>query len=155
MLDVSRINNPLFRGFFICNKKPGLPYSCMIVLTINETSESFVVTLNEKRTLTSGYYLFVFTNITTKAAKTKIYNFTEDNSSYPDRFNQFDINTSVVFSGADTGEWLYNVYEQASSSNTDVTGLTEVERGLLKLNAATEFEFEKYNESTSYKQYTG
>lgn len=123
-------------------------------LTFGNT-DNLIVTLNEKRTLSDGYYLFVFTNIITNQVVNKIYNFAEDESGYQDRYNSFPIITSTVFAGKNTGEWRYEVYEQVSSTNTDITGLTEVERGLLKLNPATEFEYESYNGATSYKQYAG
>jgi hypothetical protein len=127
----------------------------MLNLTLGQTDEELIVTLNEKRTLDSGYYLFTFTNQTTKTVVNKIYNFSEDESDYPTRFNQFPINTNVVFDEKPTGFWHYAVYEQASSSNTDVTGLTEVERGIMKLNPATEFAFEEYNPATTFKVYGG
>lgn len=125
----------------------------MLKLTLGQSAEEMIVTLNEKRTLDSGYYLFVFTHQTNKTVVNKIYNFTEDDSDYPTRFNSFTIDTSVVFLNKPTGFWNYSIYEQESSSNTVVTGLTEVERGILKLNPATEFAFEKYNPSTSFKAY--
>lgn len=127
----------------------------MLLLTLGETSEEVVVTLNEKRTLDSGYYLFVFTNVTTKDVVTKIYAFAEDTSDYPTRFNLFDIDTDTVFSGKSTGEWAYVVYEQSSNSNTNPDGLTEVERGILQLRPASEFAFEAYDEATTFKQYGG
>ncbi len=127
----------------------------MLLLTLGQTAEEIVVTLNEKRTLDAGYYLFVFTNITTRDVVTKIYNFTEDESDYPDRFNLFTINTSTVFLNKTTGQWSYEVYEQESSSNTNVSGLTQVERGILQLKPATEFAFEEYTGTTSFKQYAG
>lgn len=124
----------------------------MLVLTEGGTSEEIVVTLNEKRTLSSGYYLFYFEHITTRQTVTKVFNFAEDESSYTTRYNKFTINTSTVFSGKPNGEWTYKVYESAAST-TDPTGLTEVEYGILKLNPATEFSYEKYNGATSYKVY--
>lgn len=127
----------------------------MLVLTLGQTDQKLYVTLNEKRTLDSGYYLFVFTHNTTRTVVNKIFNFSEDESSYTDRYNRFPVNTSVLFANQDPGLWSYNIYEQASSSNTDVTGLTEVERGFLKLNRAVDFEMEEYNPSTTYKQYGG
>ncbi len=126
----------------------------MLVLTHGQTAEEIIVTLNEKRTLTTGYYLFYFEHITTKDIVTKVYAFAEDESDYPDRFNQFTINTSVVFLNDNSGEWTYKVYESATST-TSPTGLTEVEYGILKLNPATEFAYESYNEPTTFKQYNG
>lgn len=127
-----------------------------MILTLGQTSETIIVTLNEKRTLTTGYYLFLFTHYTTKEIVTKIYNFTEDDSGYPERFNSFEINTSVVFSGRPPGQWKYSIYEQASSSNTDpLLALTEVEKGILTLKPATEFAYIKYNEPSIYTAYNG
>jgi len=132
-----------------------MPFKVMLVFTQGQTAETIIVTLNEKRTLSSGYYLFVFTSNPEGFTATKIYSFAEDESSYQDRYNKFTINTSTVFLNKPAGEYSYKVYEQASSSNTDPTGLTEVERGILVLNPATEFEFEKYDVATTYKKYAG
>lgn len=127
----------------------------MLIFTKGDTSESVVVTLNEKRTLTSGFYLFVFEHITTRQIVTKIFGFGEDESSYSDRYNKFTFNVSSLFDNKSIGEWVYNVYEQSSGTNTDPTGLTLVESGLMQLNPAAEFAFETYNVATSYKAYNG
>lgn len=127
----------------------------MLLLTLGQTSENLTVTLNEKRTRTSGYYLWIFTHYTTKQTVTKIYNFLDDVSDYPDRFNQFEINTSTVFLSCPAGMWEYEIYEQASSSNIDPAGLTKVEDGILELNPATEFGREIYSQSQSFKVYVG
>jgi hypothetical protein len=127
----------------------------MLTLTKGQTSESIYVTLNEKRTLTAGYYLFYFEHITTRETATKIYAFAEDESSYSTRFNKFTINTQSIFGSKSVGEWVYQVYEQASGVNTNPTGLTMVESGILVLNPATEFTYDKYNVATTYKAYNG
>lgn len=114
-----------------------------------------IVTLNEKRTLDAGYYLFIFTHFTTKDIVNKIYNFTEDDSAYPDRYNSFEIATQTLFGSLDIGQWIYEVYEQASMSNTDPDGLTKVESGVMVLQPAAAFEREMYNKAASFKQYTG
>lgn len=127
----------------------------MILLTADHTDDAIIVTLNEKRTLGAGYYLFVFTHILTKNVVNKIFGFLDDESAYPDRFNQFEIDTSTVFLDQPPGQWIYQVYEQASSVNTNTTGLNEVERGIMQLDPAEAFEFENYNPSTSFKAYNG
>lgn len=127
----------------------------MLTLTKGQTAESIIVTLNEKRTLDNGYYLFFFESNPKGYEATKIFSFAEDESSYTDRYNKFTINTSVVFLNKPQGEYTYKVYEQASNSNIDPTGLTLVEYGILVLNPAAEFAFEMYNEETSYKSYNG
>ena len=55
----------------------------MLLLTIGEDKD-LIVTLNEKRTLDNGYYLFVFENVTTRDIVTKIFSFSEDESDYPE-----------------------------------------------------------------------
>ena len=125
----------------------------MLLLTIGEDKD-LIVTLNEKRTLDNGYYLFVFENVTTRDIVTKIFSFSEDESDYPERFNSFPL-SSTVFQDENTGDWRYKVYEQSSSTNTDPTGLTEVERGIMKLIPATDFSFTEYTGTTSFKQYEG
>lgn len=127
----------------------------MLVLTKGQATQEIVVTLNEKRTLTVGYYLFVFTHFTTRDIINKIYNFTQDDSSYQTRFNQFDIATQALFGNSQIGQWVYQVYEQASSSNTNVAGLNMVEQGVMVLNPSAEFTREQYNEPTTMKQYAG
>lgn len=127
----------------------------MITLNLPAESESITVTLSENRTLNAGYYLFVFTHIETKQTVTQIYNFSDDDSDYPDRYNLFFIETGVVFANRPHGFWRYEVYEQASSSNTDPEGLTEVERGIMNLIPQSAFAFEKYQGSTSFKAYAG
>ena len=124
----------------------------MLVLT-KGTSGNFIVTLNEKKTLTEGYYLFVFRHFTTAEIVNRIYNFLEDESSYPERYNSFPFTTE--FASSSVGQWIYEIYEQASSSNTDTDGLTLVEKGVMVLNPATAFSFENYNEPTTFKQYAG
>lgn len=127
----------------------------MIILTKGQAPEVITVTLNEKRTLATGYYLFVFTHFTTKDVINKIYNFTDDNSSYQSRFNEFDMPTQALFGSQPIGQWLYHVYEQASSTNTNVAGLNMVEQGVMVLNPVTEFERGEYNGTTTFKQYNG
>ena len=127
----------------------------MLLLTKGQTSEFIYVTLNEKRTLADGWYLFVFTNIATREVVNKIFSFSEDQSDYPDRYNKFEINTSAMLDDSALGQYTYVAYEQEDGVNTDPTGLTEVERGLMKLKPSTEFAFAEYSEDTSYKQYEG
>lgn len=124
-------------------------------LTLGETEQYIVCTLNEKRTLGEGYYLFRFTNATTQDVVSKIYAFTDDVSSYPDRFNKFLIATSTDFLDQLPGQWTYEVYQQESDTNTDPDGLTEVERGLLELLPATEYSIDRYSLATTYKAYNG
>jgi hypothetical protein len=127
----------------------------MLLLNFGQSAETITVTLNEKRTLETGYYLFLFTHYTTKQVVSKIYLVAEDDSNYPDRYNEFEINTDAVFLGAPVGMWQYRVYEQESSTNIDPAGLTELESGIMQLLPATQFNFEEYDGSTTFAVYRG
>lgn len=113
-----------------------------------------IVTLNEKKTIASPYYLFVFTNSSTKQTVTKIYSSADDLSPYPDRYNKFPIVVNSFFNNSDEGMWTYNVYEQAGAVNTNPTGLKEVESGIMRLKGAA-FEYKEYDQQQTFKQYNG
>lgn len=127
----------------------------MLNLTKGNTSENIVVTLNEKKSLSEPYYLFVFENVATKEKVKFIKSSADDLSGSPARYNEYTINTSTLFDEYNDGEWNYKVYEQASSTNTDEEGLTDVERGKMTLNKATESTYTMYDEAVSYKAYNG
>jgi hypothetical protein len=128
----------------------------MLELHISEASEDIVVTLTEKKTLSEPYYLFVFTHVTTKQVVNLIMSPDDDQSEYPARYNKYTLATATVFDNKPAGQWIYSVYEQESSTNTTVSNTASlVENGKMILYAAEAFEFEKYNESTSYKTYNG
>jgi len=125
----------------------------MIQLDKSNSSESILVTLNESSTITTGYYLFVFTKVDTKEVVNKIFALTDDISNYKSRFNEFLINTSSIFSAAKVGQYQYQVYQQASSTNTDTTGLTMVECGKMLLKQTESDIYATDEQTTEYKTY--
>lgn len=132
----------------------------MLNLTKGQVSENIIVTLTEKATLDEPYYLFIFVHTLTKQEVTKIFAPADDESDYPDRYNKFTIDTSVLFPAATSpvGEWLYEAYEQESAVNVDPTLATSlVESGKLILYPATAdvYEMEEYNEQQTFKSYQG
>lgn len=93
------------------------------MLYINKnTDNTLIVTLQEKVTLTSPYYLFVFTSDVTQE---KVIFLQSDISEFPERYNEFLITetsgTQIPSSGTieflPIGSWTYKIYEQSSSSN--------------------------------------
>lgn len=106
----------------------------MILINITDTSFEMITTLEEKRTLTNPYYLHVFTHQDTGNTIKFLKYSQDDESDYYLRYQQYTINPSVVFVNAKLGFYLYNIYEQLSSTNTDValTG-PEVENGKMRL----------------------
>lgn len=128
----------------------------MLKLTQGAASEVILVTLKEKQTLTTPYFLFIFTNVSTKEQVTKIFAPADDTSPYPTRYNKFTVATVTLFANKQPGFWNYEAYEQASNSNTDPTlATTLVECGKLYLQSETEFEFEEYDEDQTFKEYNG
>ena len=126
----------------------------MIVLTKENVTDNIIVTLDEKRTLIDPYYLFIFEHVTTKDQVKKIISSTVDLSPYTERYNEFELLTSVLFAAVPHGQFNYFIYEQASAVNTDPTGLALVEMGKMVLKSI-EFNYSGYEATTSYKGYAG
>lgn len=122
----------------------------------DDNAARMILTLTEFVTLPAPHYLFVFTHVETKNAVAIVKAEIDDESDYPQRYNQFTIDAAVVFLDQPTGEWHYKVYEQASAVNIDpgaAGGL--LEEGKLLLDRSTEFAYTQYDTSTSYKAYNG
>lgn len=117
----------------------------MVILNKGETSENIVLTLTEKSTLTAPTYYLVCTNVSTKSVVT--IDLGDDLSPYTTRYNEFNINPSVVFAGEQHGQWLYKAFEYLSD--------VEVENGKLLLKNSTDFNFTGYDEATTYSGYAG
>ena len=126
----------------------------MLLYTINSQSDT-IVTLTESTTLTNPYYLFVFTNVSTKVQYKINVNSTSDASAYKDRFNEFSFNTITLFATAQAGQFSYEVYEQASSVNLNPSGLNMVECGKMLLLPATNLIKQGYAPTVTYKGYGG
>lgn len=126
----------------------------MLQFKQDATSAELILTLSEKVSINDPYYLFVFTHVLTKSSIIFIKSEGDDDSVSQGRYNRFTINPSVVFLDQPTGEWHYKIYEQASSTNTDLslTGAV-LEYGKMRLDRATDFAFVRYNETTAYKAY--
>lgn len=128
----------------------------MLQFRHDDTATVMILTLTELVTLTAANYLFVFTQVTTKEVVAFVKGEADDESLYPDRYNQFTINAATVFAGKQPGEWHYKVYEQASAVNTDPALSGEViEYGKLYLDRAADFAYDMYEGATSYKVYNG
>jgi|LauGreDrversion4_2_1035121.scaffolds.fasta_scaffold06810_4 hypothetical protein len=141
-------------AFFISTNDHFLPHDIMIVYTIGQDSDT-IVTLNESTTIQNPYYLFVFTNVSTKVQYKVIVNSASDTSNYPDRVNIYTFSTINLFATAQAGQYSYEVYEQGSSTNLNPTGLNLVECGKMLLNPAANLIQQGYEPETIYKGYAG
>lgn len=128
----------------------------MLQFKQDDTTAAMILTLTEFVTLPAPYYLFVFTHVETKEVVAFVKAEADDESDYPQRYNKFTINAATVFANKQPGEWHYKVYEQASAVNLDPAlsgGILEY--GKLYLDRAVDFEYTKYEGTTSYKTYNG
>lgn len=124
----------------------------MIKLTRNTVNTNIALTLTEKVTISNPYFLFEFTKDMTDVS---YYVIAADTSTETQRYNLF----SITEGGADPtngnvtlgleGFYKYNIYEQASSTNLDPSGLTLVESGKMKLLGDTQT-FTKHSISVDY-----
>lgn len=126
----------------------------MLVYTKGQQSDT-LVTLSESTTIANAYYLFVFTNVSTKVAYKVIVNSASDTSEFPTRINIYSFNTITLFATAQAGQFSYEVYEQESSTNLDPSGLSLVECGKMLLNPSTNLIQQGYEPTTTYKGYAG
>ena len=121
----------------------------MIQLTKGQTQFVYL-TLTEKQTIASPNYLFTFKNRSTNTEVKFVLLYAADVSLFKERYNKFSIKVDKYFSSKPRGQWTYSIYEQTSTSNTDVTGLTLLESGIMWLNDAEEI-FTEYQTKDTYK----
>jgi hypothetical protein len=114
------------------------------MLQINKAeSKNWYLTLTEKTTISNPYYLFSLKHRLTAVE----YNFLlTDISTYKERYNEFAITEGATVT-LDAGEYLYRIYAQTSSVNTNPELANElVEEGLVKVDfnptAATQYTVE-------------
>ena len=121
----------------------------MIQLTKGAT-EFIYLTLTEKETIPTPNYLFVFKNRSTNNEVKFVLLYAADVSQYKERYNKFSIKVDKYFSSKPRGQYSYSVYEQTSTSNTDITGLTQLESGVMWLNE-TENVYTEYQTNDTFK----
>ena len=106
----------------------------MIYINKDEVN-NIVLTLSEVSTLTNPYYLFVFQN-EMNPESTPILFTTTDISTYPERFNQFELDEPVDVELM-KGQYSYSVYESLipPTSIEDTTGEV-IEEGRMVVSGA-------------------
>lgn len=104
----------------------------MLILTKGQTQD-IVVTLTEKQLLTNPNYFFIFTGMQTKDTVSFVLLNEADESPNKTRFNKFEIQVNDYFENEPVQQYIYTIYEQASSSNTNPSGLNLLETGIMDL----------------------
>jgi hypothetical protein len=120
----------------------------MIQLTKGQT-QNIILTLTEKQTLTNPNYLFVFENRSTNTDVKFIKLNNTDISAYKERYNEFSIVVNSHFNTSLNGQYTYSVYEQASTSNLNPTGLNLLETGIMELSGTT-ISFTEYETTSTF-----
>jgi hypothetical protein len=124
----------------------------MILLT-KATTGTLILTLAEKQTITDANFLFVFTSHITNEVISFVLVSSADVSTNKERWNEFTIVVNTYFGNYGEGWYTYSVYEQESAVDTDPTGLTEVESGLMFLSDGSEPTTTQYDNSVTFKTY--
>jgi hypothetical protein len=102
----------------------------MLTIIKGETKYWFL-TLTEKTTIANPTYLFSITHRLTNTTTNFI---VADVSNYKERYNKFSVTEGSTFD-VDTGEFLYRVFAQISTTNLNPDLANElVEQGILKVN---------------------
>lgn len=118
----------------------------MMNLTVGATQYVYV-TLKEVQTLTAPNYLFRFVQRTTNAEVKFVKLNNADVSSYKERVSKIQFVVNTLFPSAEIGEYYYYIYEQASTTNTDISLTGKLlETGIMRINPAAGdvFNFTKY-----------
>jgi hypothetical protein len=135
-------------GFLFCKHSELFIFIDVIQLTKGVT-QNIILTLTEKQLLTNPNYLFVFTNRSSNVIVKFVVLNGADTSLYKDRYNKFSIVTNTNFSSALNGQYTYEIYEQASTSNTNISGLNKLETGIMELQG-TSISYTKYTTTNQF-----
>ena len=131
------------------------------MILINEnTSNTVILTLSEKTTLTNVNYLFEVYNDMTNIYK---YFIAQDISTNKLRYNEFIITETITefpllgqINLITEGFYKYNVYEQASPSNLNpLLALNLIDKGKLKFVKATTSNVVYTGNQINYVEYGG
>ena len=116
-----------------------------MILINKNTSNNLILTLTEKTTLVNPFYLF---NFKSQQSKNEFNFICSDISTATTRYNKFILVetgstsqnlTAGVVSLTDSGWYDYKVYEQASSTNLELSLAGKiVEEGLALVSASTQ-----------------
>ena len=115
-------------------------------------TSTIIVTLDELTELISPNYLCIFEHRTTKEIVKFVLLNNDDLSDYKSRFNEFSITTNLYFSNSTTGQWLYEIWEQTSTTNLDpLNALSMVENGIMMLSIFDEpVVFDEYQTTNNF-----
>ena len=100
------------------------------MINVYEGNNTIYLTLSETQVLTTPNSLFRFVHRTTGEELAFVKKNTDDVSAYKSRYNQFVLKDSDFSS---VGQYVYYIYEQTSTSNTDPEKATLIETGICQV----------------------
>jgi hypothetical protein len=120
----------------------------MINLTKGNTEDVYF-TGTEKATISAPYFLFAFTNRTTD----EVVKWMATNTSTSGRYDKASLVVNTYFDTKEEGLWKYEVYQKASNSDMNLTGVI-VESGYMFLRPSAPFAPTKYsNQDNTFVTY--
>jgi hypothetical protein len=114
------------------------------------STQYIYLTLTEKQLLTTPNYLFRYVNRSSNLEVKFILLYASDISLYKERYNKFSIIVNDYFINSIKGMYTYEVYEQISSSNTNIAGLNMLESGIMTLDTINDI-YTEYITTDTYK----
>lgn len=124
----------------------------MLYITKGDT-KTIAVTLHEKQTLTSPYWLWRFVSDTTNKEYAVV--IAEVVSAYTQRSNRFEITEGTTVTLPE-GIYTYYVYEQTSNSNTDYRLATSCcEVGQIKVDGDGAYQYSSPQYNVEYTTVNG
>lgn len=96
----------------------------------------------------------MFTCIASRSQKLFTIDSLSDQSTAKERYNKFLIETDVVFSEMELGQYSYEIYEKANNTAILEEGLNLLESGSAEL-YGTETQIKSFTEKANLKQYEG
>ena len=96
----------------------------MIKLTPNQSNTIYPSLFSESTSATSNYFLMSMTNLQTRVAEYKVVTKGEVNSRCVELTFNVKSGSEPMFETQDTSFYKYDIYEQTSSSNTDITDVS-------------------------------
>jgi len=120
-----------------------------VIRLIKGQTQNIILTLTEKQLLTSPNYLFIFENRSTNTDIKFVRLNNTDISAYKERYNEFTIVVNSFFNTALNGQYTYTIYEQASTSNLNPTGLNLLESGIMELSGTT-ISYNEYETTSTF-----
>ena len=129
----------LYAGPFLFNKLHNVLYLLLVIRFQKNTTNKVVVTLTENSTASNPYYLFQFTNQTSKV---DYYFIASDISNFPERYNEFNVterdSPNTLQGQVELGEEGFYNYTVYQTNLPNLNGLTNASQAVNNITKTVE-----------------